>query len=395
MKILFVTALYNPYIGGGAEISNQLLIEALAKRDIEVEVITLGEEEKIEIINQIKVRRIFLNKALKILLQNIKNKNNYSNLSLSYRIILKIYKILSYSNILFNRKVKLLLDEIKPDIIHTTGVHYFFPQLWWKIAKQNNLKVIHTLRDPLFIYFRGKYINKNYYILDKFQRKYYDFYLNKYVDMIHSPSNFMIQKHIESGINIRNKKIIYNTIKEKQENIGYFDSKKIDILFVGNIDYYKGIKTLIKLKKINLDLKIVCIGEGELAEECIKNEIVVKGWLKKEEVYEYIKDSKILILPSEWEEAFGRVLLEGVMNGTLVLGSDQGAIPEVLGNKNEYIFRAKDVNELYSKVTRILDLDEKKYKKEVRNMQNYMEKYSYKNHIDNFIKLYRKLLRKE
>lgn len=32
MKILFITTLYEPYIGGGAEISNKILAEGLIKK---------------------------------------------------------------------------------------------------------------------------------------------------------------------------------------------------------------------------------------------------------------------------------------------------------------------------------------------------------------------------
>ena len=161
------------------------------------------------------------------------------------------------------------------------------------------------------------------------------------------------------------------------------------------MDYNKGIKTLIELKKNNPSLKIVCVGDGRLKEECIRNSIVVTGWIKKKEVYSYIKNSKILVLPSEWEEAFGRVLIEGVINGTLVIGSDQGAIPEVLGYKNEYIFKAKNIPEFNKKIKRILNLTSEEYEAELKDMQNYMEKYNYENHIKSFIKLYKNLIKEE
>ena len=65
MKILFITTLYEPYIGGGAEISNKILAEGLIKKKINIEVITSGKEEKIEEISGVKIRRIFFNKILK------------------------------------------------------------------------------------------------------------------------------------------------------------------------------------------------------------------------------------------------------------------------------------------------------------------------------------------
>ena len=65
MKILFLTALYDPYIGGGAEISNKILIEGLKKKELDIEIITLGENESLEEKEGIKIRRVKFNKILK------------------------------------------------------------------------------------------------------------------------------------------------------------------------------------------------------------------------------------------------------------------------------------------------------------------------------------------
>ena len=44
----------------------------------------------------------------------------------------------------------------------------------------------------------------------------------------------------------------------------------------------------------------------------------------------------ILVLPSlttrTWKEQFGRVLVEGMAAGCVIIGSDSGAIPEVIGD---------------------------------------------------------------
>lgn len=392
MKILFLTALYDPYIGGGAEISNKILIEGLKKKELDIEIITLGENESLEEKEGIKIRRVKFNKILKKYLSSIKEKRKLLFID---KIKITIYKVILYFNILYKLKIEKLITESNADIIHTSGVHLFFPQMWWKIAKKHKIKVIHTLRDPLFLYFRGKNLGKYYSILDIFQKKYYSYYIKNYVDMVHSPSRFMLEKHKKSGFIFKKEIVIYNTVVEMIEKNINIEDKNIDIVYVGGIDNHKGINTLIELKKMSVDLKIVCVGDGKLKEECLKNLIDVTGWLSRKEVYNYIKKSKILILPSEWEEAFGRVLIEGIINGTLVIGSDQGAIPEILGNKDKYIFKAKNVIELYEKVKMILKLTEKEYKEELTIMQSYMRKYSYENHIKDFIKLYKNLLNKE
>lgn len=384
MKILIISSLYEPYIGGGAEISNKLLAEGLTRNGVEVEVVTLGEENKIEIINGVKIRRIYLNETLKKYLKSIKNKKIIRKSIKKDKVILYIYRVLFYFNFLYKKRIINILQEIKPNLIHTTGIHYFFPQLWWKEANKKGIKVIHTLRDPVFLR-----LNKSK-ILSKAHREYFKKYLAKYVDLVHAPSFFMLRKHKEFGFIFKNEKVIYNTLEIlpiKSTN------KKYDVIYVGSLTEDKGVKILSELKILNI--KLICVGEGELRQDLEKKDIEVTGWVSKEEVYKYIQQSKILVLPSEWEEAFGRVLIEGVMNGTLVIGSNQGAIPEVLGNKKEYIFETKNIDKLYKKVKRILNLSSKEYEKEIEIMQNYMTKYNYNNHINNFIKLYSEVLNKE
>lgn len=43
------------------------------------------------------------------------------------------------------------------------------------------------------------------------------------------------------------------------------------------------------------------------------------------------RDAKILLAPSRWEEAFGRVAAEAHLSGIPVVGSDRGGLPEAIG----------------------------------------------------------------
>jgi hypothetical protein len=42
-------------------------------------------------------------------------------------------------------------------------------------------------------------------------------------------------------------------------------------------------------------------------------------------------DTKLLLMPSVWEEAFGRTVVEAQINGIPALASDRGALPQVVG----------------------------------------------------------------
>ncbi|MFN3152920.1 glycosyltransferase [Bremerella sp.] len=45
---------------------------------------------------------------------------------------------------------------------------------------------------------------------------------------------------------------------------------------------------------------------------------------------DYLKVTRIMLVPSVWQESFGRVAAEAMMNGIPVIGSDRGSLPEVI-----------------------------------------------------------------
>lgn len=382
MKKYFITSLYYPFIGGGAELSNKILNEGL---NGEFDVITFGYENKKEIINNVKINRINFGKMKSIYLKKIENKNYKS-------ILFKIDKIFSYffKKIYKKRIIEALNFEKYPEvIIHTSGTHGLIPELWWECVKNKNGVVIHTLRDSQLIYTgvsKSDNIMKN--IVDYYHRKYYIKKVEKYVDYIHSPSEYMINLHIKNGFKFKNVKVISNTIDMLPKKNHYFE-KNNDVIYVGDLSKNKGILTLLDYYEgLTKKVKLLLVGDGELRKEAEKKKISVTGWISQEEVYKKIRDSKILILPSEWEEAFGRVLIEAVACGTLVIGSNRGAIPEVLGYNKKYIFEAKSSSQIKEKIDRILNLSSIEYKEELTKLQRFMEKYKHENHINEFIKFY-------
>lgn len=385
-KILFITAFYKPYIFGGAEISNQLLIEGMilnSKNNIRV--CTIGEK------NQTfgYIKKIYVNNLLKKFLIDKLLKRQEKK---SQKIKRFLYKLSTYFS---TKKIKDIVNsnlEEKVNIVHTSGINYFFPHIWWKISKHKNYMVVHTLRDPILIYSKLKKEKGIIKIYDYFHRKYYIKYVEKYVDYVHSPTQYMIDLHIKNGFKFKNTKVIPNTLNVNFE-ISDYDNKIYDLVYVGTLSESKGVKTLIKLKEENSFLNIVFVGEGILSENAKNVGIQVTGWLQQSEVFEWIRKSKILVLPSEWEEAFGRVLIEGIALGTISIGSNMGGIPEVLFNDTRYIFEARNIVELNQKIERVLSLNEIEYTKELLRLQEKIQIYKYENHIKQFEEFYDEILK--
>ncbi len=48
---------------------------------------------------------------------------------------------------------------------------------------------------------------------------------------------------------------------------------------------------------------------------------------------DYYRASRVVLMPSVWQESFGRIAAEAMINGIPVLGSTRGALPEVIGDR--------------------------------------------------------------
>jgi glycosyltransferase involved in cell wall biosynthesis len=99
-----------------------------------------------------------------------------------------------------------------------------------------------------------------------------------------------------------------------------------------------------------------------------------------------MREAKVVVLPSRWDEAFGRILVESVFCGTLPVGSNKGAIPEVLNYESKYIFESR--SDLTQKLARIFFMNDKEYSDEVSRIENNMEKFTVRNHVKYFSNLY-------
>jgi len=133
--------------------------------------------------------------------------------------------------------------------------------------------------------------------------------------------------------------------------------------FCGRLVEEKGLLELVaaaqSLRPKHPDLRLAIVGEGVLRQQ-LETSDPTGEWLKilpavrHEAVPAFLDKLDLFILPSKplkqtngkaWEEQFGHVLIEAMACGVLTLGSDSGAIPEVLDDPS-VTFRHSDVTDL-------------------------------------------------
>jgi glycosyltransferase involved in cell wall biosynthesis len=70
---------------------------------------------------------------------------------------------------------------------------------------------------------------------------------------------------------------------------------------------------------------------------------------------DFLPTIDLLVVPSNWGEAFGLVAAEALSARVPVIVSDDGALPEVVGTEHSYIVRAGDVDDLARALVRFTD----------------------------------------
>ena len=123
--------------------------------------------------------------------------------------------------------------------------------------------------------------------------------------------------------------------------------------YAGRLVKEKGIEILLEaVKKLSGNAVLCFCGDGEMKGQ-LRAEPLVQwiGTLSREELPQFYGALDVLVLPSQttpsWKEQFGRVIVEAQACGVPVVGSDSGAIPEVIGDAG-LVFPEKDADALFN-----------------------------------------------
>lgn len=214
--------------------------------------------------------------------------------------------------------------------------------------------------------------SSTYSFIKLLQKKIFDhFFLNKITAFI-AISDFIKQKHIDFGINPNKLYTIHHFINNKPNSVinDYSTNKENEYyLYMGRLSKEKGLLTLFNTFKELSDVKLKVMGSGEL-ENKLKifvelnklSNIEFLGYCVGEKKENIIKQAKAIIVPSEWDEPFGRIVIESYQYGTPVIASNKGGLPELIdNNKTGLIFQNSNQCDLKSKITLLNNLNKNEY----------------------------------
>lgn len=281
------------------------------------------------------------------------------------------------------KKIRLVLDDFKPDVCHLNNFTYqLTPSIIleiekWKRQTGHKCKIVFTAHDYNLVCpnhmcnnpntgencekclgghflncFKGKCIHGSTAKSAIGMLEAYFWKLNgayKYIDRIICCSEFLKSK-MDSNPLFATKTVAIHNFVDKVE--WKETEKKEYVLYFGRFSEEKGIGTLIEVCKELPNVQFVFAGTGPLERKIngipnIKN----VGFQKGEALEKLIREARFSIYPSEWYENCPFSVMESQMFGTPVLGANIGGIPELIEvGVNGELFESGNKEDLKEKV---------------------------------------------
>ncbi|UWQ81905.1 glycosyltransferase family 4 protein (plasmid) [Leisingera sp. S132] len=123
----------------------------------------------------------------------------------------------------------------------------------------------------------------------------------------------------------------------------------LNVLFVGRLDRQKGCDILFpafeKAARQRPDLRLHVVGEAVRADGsgvAAPGQVNFAGWVDSSALDSWYRSADVLVVPSRWE-GFGLVVAEAMRNGTPVICSSRGALPDLVReNETGHIFALEE-----------------------------------------------------
>ena len=279
------------------------------------------------------------------------------------------------------RKIRLVLDDFQPDVVHLNNFTYqitpsvILEIVKWRKEASHTCRIVLTPHDSQLVCpnhmlynpnthelcekcigghymncFKGKCIHgstaksavgaaEGYYW--KLRKTY------KYIDVVICPSIFNKSK-MDTNPYLAGKTVVLRNFIDKAEYRCV--EKKRYVLYFGRFSEEKGINTLLKAVRELPDISFVFAGSGPLEAE-INDQSNIKnlGFKTGEELDTLIREAQFSLCPSEVHENCPFSVMESEERGTPVIGARVGGVPELIEDGvNGRLFEQKDYKTLAS-----------------------------------------------
>jgi glycosyltransferase involved in cell wall biosynthesis len=178
------------------------------------------------------------------------------------------------------------------------------------------------------------------------------------------------------------------------------------VAYVGRLDQAKGVPLLLqawdryRATAGDDGLRLVIAGGGPLENEVSRwaaerPSVRLAGHLGRQECFDLVAASRAVLLPSQWEETFGLVVVEAMACGVAPVASAHGSFPELIENGVDgALFQPGDPDDL-AKLVRDVDENPDRYLEYGRNARaSYEQRFDPRHSIEQLLEIYRFAIRR-
>ena len=287
-----------------------------------------------------------------IIFGNTKSKDyltkNYINIPLK-----KKNKFTSLTNEYCNNFIK-LTNKFDFDLIEIHNRPLVFIYLKKKL---NNKFILYFHNDPLTM--KGsKSISERLYLLDNVSKI---IFVSKWVQ-----KRFFL--NLDEKL-INKTDVVYPSIHKDKNLI----KKQKNIVFIGKLNVSKGYDiykdAIIKILDEFKDWKAFSIGDESRERPHISHKNHKElGFLKHKDVLKFLKRCEIAVVPSRWEEPFGRTALESSSRSCATIISNKGGLPETTDFK--IVLKKLNKTELYNSLKLLIRNNTLRKKIQINGFRN-------------------------
>jgi glycosyltransferase involved in cell wall biosynthesis len=321
-----------------------LLAEGLVKAGMEVSVVcaTGTGVDRVEEMNGVRVHRL---RSVNLYWPHHRQKRG--------RFAKLLWHAIDVHNVMMSRKLQSIIENEKPDVISTSNLSCLSIDIW-RLANNSGVPIVHTVRDyylmcpTAIMCSRGKQCERqcgvcSIYAVPKRAA-------SSRVSVAVGVSRFALQKHLDSGYfpQAAHTAVIYNC-SEPFDNTApppaprRYEGGPVRLGVLGRVTPEKGLEILLDqlLADTTLQWTLVVGGTGDadyvraIKAKYADPRVEFLGHVKSADFFGMVD---VLVVPSVWNEPFGRVTVEAYSHGLPVVAANTGGIPEVVEPRTNLVF---------------------------------------------------------
>jgi glycosyltransferase involved in cell wall biosynthesis len=240
------------------------------------------------------------------------------------------------------RALDAVLDELKPDVVHTNAVQGLSSVALTRPGRRG-VAHVHTLHDYWLLCQRNSMVHRDGRRCDPRCRSCVGISWIRNAAIRRSPpgavlavSRAIAEEHEQLGWTKSRMRVLYNPVEivtgARVSPRG--DHRPLTFGFLGRLGVDKGVGTLLDaFARADVgDARLVIAGRGplEAAVRAAGSSVVAAGWVDRDQKEALLDEVDCLVVPSQWKDPAPVVLNEARGRGIPVIGATIGGIPELI-----------------------------------------------------------------